>query len=62
MHHPGDDAFKEGNHHEERLTRLEETRQPALEVAQEEDEKKKESSEDAQEVIATRYHTQGGIG
>ena len=50
------------NRNEERLTRLEETRQPALEVAQEEDEKKKESSEDAQEVIATRYHTQGGIG
>jgi hypothetical protein len=33
--------------HEERLTRLEETRQPALEMAQEENEKKKESSKDA---------------
>jgi len=30
--------------HEKKLTRLEETRQPALEMAQEEDEKKKESS------------------
>ena len=48
------------NHHEEKLARLEETRQPALEMAQEENEKKKESSKDAQEVIATRYHTHRG--
>jgi len=49
--------------HEEKLARLEETRQPALEMAQEENEKKKESSKDAQEVIATRIHTHtGGIG
>ena len=50
------------NDHEEKLARLEETRQPALEMAQEENEEKKESSEDAQEVIATRFHAQGGIG
>ena len=38
------------DHNEEKLARLEETRQPALEMAQEEDEKKKESTEDAQTV------------
>ena len=42
------------DHNEEKLARLEETRQPALEMAQEENEKKKESSKDAQEVIAAR--------
>jgi len=39
--------------HEEKLTRLEETRQSALEVAQEKDAEKKESSKDAQEVMLT---------
>jgi len=36
--------------HEEKLQSVEEARQAALEVAQEEDEKAKASSEDAQEV------------
>jgi hypothetical protein len=36
--------------HEEKLQSVEETRQAALEVAQEEDEKAKASSEDAKEV------------
>ena len=45
------------NINEEKFTRLEETRQSALEMAQEEDEKKKESTEDAQTVtmITRRY-------
>jgi len=34
-------------YHEEKLTRLEETRQSALEMAQEENETTKESTEDA---------------
>jgi len=37
-------------YHEKKLTRLEKTRQPALEMAQEENEKKKESSKVTQEV------------
>ncbi len=49
------------NDHEEKLARLEETRQPALEVAQEEDEEKKESSKDAQEVIATAITLNKGV-
>ncbi|MDR1404030.1 MAG: hypothetical protein LBJ20_00460 [Candidatus Methanoplasma sp.] len=49
-----------GKYHEEKLTRLEETRKSALEMAQEEDEKKKESSEVTQEVIPAGY--QGSIG
>jgi len=50
-------AQKKENINEEKFTRLEETRQPALEMAQEEDEKKKESTEDAQTVmtITRRY-------
>jgi len=40
-------------YHEKKLTRLEETRQSALEMAQEKDEKKKESSEVTQEVTLT---------
>jgi len=47
--------------YEEKFTRLEKTRQSALEMAQEEDEKTKESSEDAQEVRFTPYK-RGGIG
>lgn len=49
------------NDHEEKLARLEETRQPALEVAQEEDEEKKESGEDAQEVIALAITLNTGV-
>ncbi|MCB5279856.1 MAG: hypothetical protein LHW59_10100 [Candidatus Cloacimonetes bacterium] len=47
-------------YHEEKLTRLEKTRKSALEMAQEKNEKKKESSEDAQEVTLTGY--QGSVG
>jgi len=49
-------------YHEEKLTRLEETRQPALEMAQEEDEKKKESCEATQEVMTVERSEQGSIG
>ena len=61
MHPFGDDKSKEGSHHEERLTRLEETRLPALEMAQEENEKKKESSKDAQEVIRVSLSHSTGV-
>jgi hypothetical protein len=47
------------NINEKKFTRLEETRQSALEMAQKEDEKKKESTEDAQAVILIHN---GGIG
>ena len=47
--------------HEEELTGLEEERQAALEMAQEEDEKAEESSEAAQEVDAL-VSIQGGMG
>jgi len=47
--------------HEEKLTGLEEARQAALEMAQEEDEKAEESPEAAQEVDAL-VSIQGGMG
>jgi hypothetical protein len=40
---------------EEKLTRLEETRQAAMEVAQEEDASQKEAAEDAQEVTMIQW-------
>jgi hypothetical protein len=46
--------------YEEKFTRLEETRKPALEMAQEEDEKEKESSEDAQGLI-NQSHSDKGV-
>ena len=48
--------------HEEKLQSLEETRQAALEVAQEEDEKEKEGSEAAEEVDSLMPNTSGGMG
>ena len=45
--------------HEEKLKSLEETRQAALEVAQEEDEKKEEGSEAAEEVDSLMPTTRG---
>jgi hypothetical protein len=39
-------------YHEEKLTRLEETREPALEMAQEKNAETEESTEDAQAVIS----------
>jgi len=50
---------------EERLQSLEEARQYALEVAQEEDEEKEARPEDAQEVSLTRTYptaAYGGMG
>jgi len=50
MHRCGDWTSVKRKYHEKKLTRLEKTRQPALEMAQEENEKKKESSKVTQEV------------
>lgn len=46
---------------EEELTCLEEARQTAMEVAQEEDEETEESSE-AEEEVGSRVQTTGGMG
>ena len=41
------------SHDEEKFTRMEETRQATMEVAQEEDEAPQETAEDAQSVMIT---------
>jgi hypothetical protein len=51
MHHGVMRHSVKRKYHEEKFTRLEKTRKSALEMAQEKNEKKKESGKDAQEVI-----------